>query len=818
MGDLNVHNIEWLKFSRRTTPDGTELETVCCLHGLRQLVSQPTRGPYLLDLVLTDFGSGVRCRVVPGIHGNDHDGVITTVNVSIPASQPVRRKVYDFKKAKWEQLKQLLLTADWRSALALPPDDATANITEMILEMVSQCIPSREIWDKVWAHPWLNESCHQALLRKREAIGTAGFPARRDECSRAFVAAHDAYVTKTRDKLKELSPSSRGWWRLSGTLLEKAGNRETIPPLQRDDETWALTPGDKAAELARVFRSKSRLPAHTFNEYTDLTHESVARMVRLPRLRVLTVYNLLRKLDETSGTGPDLLPARILKMCAAELAIPITLLSRKLLREHCWPTCWRVHWIHGIHKRESKAQGKNYRGVHLTPQLSKVVERAVGSLVLPWLESTEAYGPHQYAYARGKSYKDVLAVNVCSWILLMEQGLAVGLYCSDVKGAFDKVERDRLVAKLQRLGLHPDALGFLCSWLEDRLSKVVLGGDSSALERLANSVFQGTVLGPPLWNTFFADSRRPLNKRGFSDTTFADDLNAWKAFRLNRLAANPHEAPLQELREVQAELHLWGAANRVEFDAGKESFHILHRRLHYGENFKVLGCVFDSQLLMHAAARHVATEAGWRLKVLLRSKRYFTTPELVRLYKAQILSFVESSTSALYHAAASTLSRIDRVQDRFLSEIGLSTLQALKDYRLAPLRARRDMAMLGLLHRVNLNTAPCQLASFFPKLGVRSEPLQRQRLRHWRALHSKQLGTVATHFSSEVMKNSLFGLVHCYNQLPQRVADSLSVKALQRSLQATLVTLADKGCEDWSLLYAGVWRRFPRTHFDELFK
>ena len=451
-------------------------------------------------------------------------------------------------------------------------------------------------------------------------------------------------------------------------------------------------------------------------------------------------------------------------------------------------------------------------------QLSKVVERAVGSLVLPWLESTEAYGPHQYAYARGKSYKDVLAVNVCSWILLMEQGLAVGLYCSDVKGAFDKVERDRLVAKLQRLGLHPDALGFLCSWLEDRLSKVVLGGDSSALERLANSVFQGTVLGPPLWNTFLADSRRPLNKRGFSDTTFADDLNAWKAFRLNRLAANPHEAPLQELREVQAELHLWGAANRVEFDAGKESFHILHRRLHYGENFKVLGCVFDSQLLMHAAARHVATEAGWRLKVLLRSKRYVTTPELVRLYKAQILSFVESSTSALYHAAASTLSRIDRVQDRFLREIGLSTLQALKDYRLAPLRARRDMAMLGLLHRVNLNTAPCQLASFFPKLGVRSEPLQRQRLRHWRALHSKQLGTVATHFSSEVMKNSLFGLVHCYNQLPQRVADSLSVKALQRSLQATLVTLADKGCEDWSLLYAGVWRRFPRTHFDELFK
>ena len=67
----------------------------------------------------------------------------------------------------------------------------------------------------------------------------------------------------------------------------------------------------------------------------------------------------------------------------------------------------------------------------------------------------------------------------------------------------------------------------------------------------------------------------------------------------------------------------------MAFDASKESFHILHRRLHHSLNFKVLGCVFDSQLLMHAAARHVATEAGWRLKVLLRSRRFFTTPELV---------------------------------------------------------------------------------------------------------------------------------------------------------------------------------------------
>ena len=51
-------------------------------------------------------------------------------------------------------------------------------------------------------------------------------------------------------------------------------------------------------------------------------------------------------------------------------------------------------------------------------------------------------------------------------------------------------------------------MGFLAGWLADRTSQVVLGGVASSAEPLADSVFQGTVLGPPLWNVYFADARR----------------------------------------------------------------------------------------------------------------------------------------------------------------------------------------------------------------------------------------------------------------------------------------------------------------------
>ena len=818
MGDMNCHNPDWLHFSRRSTPEGRELEEVSCAHGLRQLVKEPTRGPYLLDLVLSDLASGIRCRVVPGIHGTDHDGVLITVNLDIAVSEPVERTVYDFKHADWPLLKKLLLETNWRTTLAHNGNEAAQSMVEKILVAVTAAIPRRVMLEKVFAHPWLDDACRIALDRKRSAFGTPLFELRRDECSRAFLAAYESYVARTRAKLKELPPSSRGWWKLSSTLLQRGGEKENIPPLKREDDSWALTAEERARELARVFRSKSCLPEVTENEYTELIPTTRARMLRLPRLSVGTTHDLLRNIDETSGTGPDLLPARVLKACAAELALPVTLLVRMLLREHCWPECWRLHWVHPLHKKGPKADSNNYRGVHLTPQLSKVVERAVGSLFLPWLEETGGFGPSQYAYTKRRGYKDVLAVNTCTWLLLMEEGFAVGLFCSDVKGAFDRVSAGRLTAKLTKTGLHADVVGFLASWLSDRTSKVVVGGRASGAEPLTDSVFQGTVLGPPLWNGFFADSIRPLVKKGFASTAFADDLNAWKAFRVDRASATPLERLLMELREVQTELHTWGASNQVIFDPVKESFHVLHRTFHHGDCFKILGCIYDPQLRMLTAARHIATEASWRLKTLLRTRRFFTDPELMRLYKAQILSYLESSTAAVYHASPSTLAWIDRVQVRFLREIGITELAALQDYRLAPLPSRRDIGMLGVLHKINLNTAVPQLQTLFPIVGSVVEPAGRQRLRHWRRLHSKQLATPVDFSSSDVLKRSLFGLVHCYNGLPQKVVDARSVKAFQQQLQSGLLKYAELGAEDWHFLYSRKWKQLPRARRDILFE
>ena len=185
-------------------------------------------------------------------------------------------------------------------------------------------------------------------------------------------------------------------------------------------------------------------------------------------------------------------------------------------------------------------------------------------------------------------------------------GKKVGVFCSDVSGAFDRVKLERLVAKLKKRKLHPRIVSVLTSWLQQRSARVVVGGQQSEVINLLDMVYQGTVLGPTLWNLFFEDARRAVNEVFFKECVFADDLNAYREF-----ASDVSDATIvKSIDNCQQELHAWGRANQVAFDAGKESKHIL--KLHDSErsSFKLLGVLFDDSISMATAVSQLVADAG----------------------------------------------------------------------------------------------------------------------------------------------------------------------------------------------------------------
>ncbi len=814
MGDMNVHEASWLRFSDGTSEEGRALQAFSNITGLEEKVGAPTRGDNLLDLVLSDLAGDLKCAVKPGV--SDHEAVVGTISFGMPLEHTVERVLFDYKNAPWAKIKEDLSARDWDLELSsLCVDDAAAHVSKVIMETLRKHIRHKTSKVRVSTHPWLNDRCRGAIEAKTAAKGTADENIARDECSKILSEEYLKYVERTRTKLSELSNSAKQWWKLSNSLQGRGKTTHGVQPLKRSDGTWARTAPEKAALLSDTFLEKSRLPAESVNEFSPLPPGAGVGSDTFLPVRTKDVKRQLKKLKEDSATGPDEIAARVLKRCCHELAYPIALVIRRMVRDGRWPLCWRFHNIVPLYKKKARSDPKNYRGVHLTSQMSKVVERIVGRLFLPKLQSSGVYGEKQFAYSTGRGHQDALALSVLTWLQSLEGGQMVALYCSDVSGAFDRVCEERLGGKLERSGLHPRILKLLKSWLEPRSSAVVLDGCSSAPQVLQNSVYQGTVLGPPLWNVHYADSKLAVQAEGFSEVVFADDLNCSKVMP----SATTETQARSALRKCQTSLHRWGAANKILFDPGKESFHGIHRTKHFGEDFKILGVIFDCQLTMRSAAVEISKEAGWKVKSLLRCRRFYTQRELVKLYKAQVLSYIESKTAAIHHAAPSVLDAIDRVQRRFLREIGLTEIDALLRYKLAPLSARRDIEMLGLLHRASHGKAPGPLADLL-LAGTRQErdPLTAM-TRAESARHQRQLTEyVSRGGRTDTMRRSCFGLVTIWNMLPPHAASTKHTKVCQRSLQQCLIRRALTAPDsDWQHFFLTEARVMPVRSFQRLF-
>ena len=456
------------------------------------------------------------------------------------------------------------------------------------------------------------------------------------------------------------------------------------------------------------------------------------------------------------------------------LAKPVLLLFLCILETGVWPELWLEHWVAPLHKKKSVFQPGNYRGVHLTAQLSKVVERMLKLLYQPHLTRIEAFGPRQFAYTEGRGARDALASLVLAWLWALAAGRKVAVYCSDVSGAFDKVSRKRMVQKLTNKQLHPKVVAVLASWLRQRNATVVTGGVKSKMMTLMDMVYQGTVTGPMLWNLFFEDARQSINDCLYTEVVYADDLNAYRVF--------PHHIDNafidKNMDTCQKELHSWGAANQVAFDAAKESRHILSQSDPSGNGFKMLGVTFDEQLTMSEAVGEIVTAAGWKLRTLVRTRRFYTDADLIILYKAHLLSFLEYRTPAVYHATRAILIRLDAAQSKFLRDIGVDEVTALAEFHLAPLQVRRDIAMLGLIHRTALGKGPPHFAEHFK--------------RHGRLMHDPR-----SDCSAPLIKRSALGLVAVYNMLPPKIVASKTILTFQHDLQEMICKLAQAGYPQW---------------------
>ena len=234
------------------------------------------------------------------------------------------------------------------------------------------------------------------------------------------------------------------------------------------------------------------------------------------------VERTLRQFNPSKATGPDGIPARVLKTCSAELAQPISTLFTQCFQTGIQPKTWNIANIVPIFKRKSKFLPSNYRPVLLLCILAKVIETIINRTIPNFLESKNVFAKRQFEFRHGHRVADLLSSLHHRWLHTAREKGAAGILAIDIAGAFDRVSHPGVLHKSNVYSLRGQLHQWLSSYLSECYHQMVICGQTSSRLPIQAGVPQGSILGPNLFLIYVNNCEDHL-PAGADLASFADD-------------------------------------------------------------------------------------------------------------------------------------------------------------------------------------------------------------------------------------------------------------------------------------------------------
>ena len=159
--------------------------------------------------------------------------------------------------------------------------------------------------------------------------------------------------------------------------------------------------------------------------------------------------------------------------------------------------------LSSLFKEEDAFTKKNYRPITVLSLGSKIYERLVQDQMLPFVQSF--LSSLLCGFREGYCTQHALLRFVEACKKTMDNRSVAGAALTDLSKAFDCLNHELLIAKLNAYGFSRSALLFIHSYLTDRKQRVKVNGSFSTWTETVLGVPQGSVLGPLLFNIYLND-------------------------------------------------------------------------------------------------------------------------------------------------------------------------------------------------------------------------------------------------------------------------------------------------------------------------
>ena len=310
-------------------------------------------------------------------------------------------------------------------------------------------------------------------------------------------------------------------------LLNRKNITTKIDKIRDCDGTIATSPQLIAEKFNEYFTNiaeklKSTLPQGMGDAYQFLGNSNLNTLF-LEQTNSTEISSIINNLKVKATS--DLNVATIKKAASlnSKFSQVITDVINVSFTEGIFPSALKIAKTVPIYKAGSKIDIENYRPISLLSAFSKIYEKIMYDRIYCFLTQHKVLIENQFGFRRGRSCEDALLTAQNEILNCLTKKQTSLLLLIDFSKAFDMVDHDILLRKLDHYGIRGVAHAWIKSYLSSRKQYVALNNKNSKILDVIYGVPQGSVLGPLLFLIYINDIPNVCELAKF--IMYADDAN-----------------------------------------------------------------------------------------------------------------------------------------------------------------------------------------------------------------------------------------------------------------------------------------------------
>ena len=629
-------------------------------------------------------------------------------------------------------------------------------------------------------------------------------------------AAKKTYFEKNLENSKN-DPKST-WSLLNEALNRKSKKNSHIDSINLYNSS--ITDSEKIAdEFNRFFTNIGQEIAenipNTCVQPEEYLQEPTCESFSFDRLNSIMVEELINSLDSKPCKDIYEISTSLIRFVSKEISCPLAHIFNLSLDQGTFPDALKISRTVPVFKSGDPSDMNNYRPISCLPAMSKILEKFVSLKLRSYLTSNVLLNKFQFGFqAKTSTVHPIMHI-----IDFITQGFknneySVAVYL-DFKKAFDVVNHDILLKKLNKLGINGVCLKWFCSYLKNRRQTVQVNGKFSTFySDISMSVLQGSLLGPLLFLCFINDM--PLSNALFN-ILFADDTTC--------LTRGKNLSELVDFVNTELQkLGVWIRANKLAINASKTKIMIFHKNktipqvnFVFNNNdpdmlqdpsliypveiinnnsptpaFKMLGIYLDENLSFNYHVKQLSSKISKSL-YLMRSARYVLTSKgLKSVYYALIHSHLIYCLPAYSCTSKSNINSIFLKQKQAIrlichAKYNAHTAPLFYSQGILPFTELINLHQLSFIHSFHLKLLPNSFLNFFLPNSARELNYE------FRNVTNYLVPMVRAEF---LKKYPLYLFPVLWNSLPNELKNLTSLRQFKSNIyNSSMSTLLNFRCE-----------------------